>query len=116
MASRVLSNQKGGKYVVLCTSNTVIQPTDANLTGEVVSGLSINQIWFTIDGAAGGYWKVNRNANTLLFSEQTQYMDFAGNGAALQIDSTANCVVNCTSANATLIIDFQKTSTFTSEY
>jgi hypothetical protein len=118
MASRTLINQKGGKFVVLFTSNTELTVASANsgIAGEVVTGLAINQVWFGTDGASGTYWKINRNANTILICEQSQYMDFAGNGAALQIDPAANVVVNCTSSNCTLIIDFQKTSTFTSEY
>lgn len=122
MASRTLINQKGGKYVVLFTSNTELTPASANsgIAGETVTGLTINQVWFGIDGAAGAYWKVGRGnttvTNTHLICEQSQYMDFAGNGAALQVDPTANVVVNCTSSNCTLIIDFQKVSTFTSEY
>lgn len=117
MASRILTNQKGGKLVVLFTSNTELQVASANVDAtETVSGLAINQIWYGIDGASGTYWKVSRGSNTIAICETSQYMDFAGNGASLQIDPAANVVVNCTSANCTLIIDFQKTSSYTSQY
>lgn len=115
MAGRILSNQKGGKLVYLFTSNTVLEPASANVDAtETVSGLHINQIWFGTDG--NGFWTVKRGSNTIQVAETSMYTDFAGCGAALQIDPAANVVVNCTSANCTLIVDFQKVSTFTSEY
>lgn len=119
MASRTLINQKGGKFVVLFTSNTELTVASANsgIAGETVTGLAISQVWYGLDN---GYWKVARGnttaSNTMLISNASDYMDFAGSGAAIQIDPSANVVVNCTSANSTLIIDFQKISTFTSEY
>lgn len=115
MASRTLINQKGGKYVVLFTSNTEMTVASANtgIDGETVTGLHINQVWYGLDN---GYWKIARGANTILISNSTDYADFAGSGASIQIDPSANVVVNCTSANSTLIIDFQKVSSYTSEY
>ena len=112
--ARVLSNQLGGKYVVLCTANDTIQVSAANTTAaETVTGLTINQIWTGLDN---GFWKIARGANTILITNASDYQDFSGSGAAIQLDSSANVVVNCTSSNCTLIIDFQKQSTFTSEY
>lgn len=112
--ARVLSNQLGGKYVVLCTANDIIQVASANTSaGETVTGLTINQVWFGLDT---GHWTVSRGANTMLISDTSAYFDFSGAGQSLTLDSAANVVVNCTSANCTLIIDFQKQSTFTSEY
>ena len=114
MAGRILSNQKGGKLVYLFTSNTEISPASANVDAtETVTGLHINQVWYGLDN---GYWKISRGANTIQIAETSLYDDFAGCGAALQIDQAANVVVNCTSANCTLIVDFQKVSTFTSQY
>jgi len=115
MASRTLINQKGGRFVVLFTSNTTLEVAAANtgIAGETVTGLHINQVWYGLDS---GFWKIARGANNVLFAETSVYLDFAGNGAAIQVDPSANVVVNCTSANSTLIIDFQKVSTFTSEY
>lgn len=115
MASRTLINQKGGKFVVLFTSNTELQVASANsgIAGETVTGLHINQIWYGLDN---GFWKISRGSNTINIYNSSDYVDYAGGGAALQIDQAANVVVNCTSSNCTLIIDFQKVSTFTSEY
>lgn len=115
MASRVLSNQKGGKIVVLFTSNTEMTVASANLDAtETVSGLHINQVWYGLDST--GYWKISRGANVVQTADTSTYMDFAGAGAALQIDPAANVVVNCTAANCSLIVDFQKVSTYTSQY
>ena len=115
MAGRVLSNQKGGKLVMLFTSNTTMTVASANVDAtETVSGLHINQIWFGTDGA--GWWKVSRGANVVQIAETSVYADFAGCGAAIQIDPAADVTVNCTSANSTLIIDFQKVSSYTSQY
>lgn len=112
--ARVLSNQLGGKYVVLCTANDTIQVSSANTNAsETVTGLTINQIWTGLDN---GYWKVARGSNTILITNASDYQDFAGSGAAIQLDPAANVVVTCTSANCTMIIDFQKQSTFTSSY
>ena len=119
MASRTLINQKGGKFVVLFTSNTELTVASANsgIASEVVTGLNINQVWFGLDT---GYWRVGRgntsSSNTVLISDTSMYLDFAGNGAAIQLDPSANVYVTCTSANSTLIVEFQKVSTFTSEY
>jgi hypothetical protein len=114
MASRILSNQKGGKLVVLFTSNTEMTVASANVDAtETVTGLHINQVWYGLDG---GYWKISRGANTIQIAETSLYNDFAGCGAAIQLDQSANVVVNCTSANCTLIVDFQKVSTYTSQY
>lgn len=115
MAGRVLSNQKGGKLVMLFTSNTEVSVASANVDAtETVTGLHINQIWTGTDGA--GYWKIARGSNTIIVHDGSDYVDYAGNGAALQIDPTANVIVNCTSSNCTLIVDFQKVSSYTSEY
>jgi hypothetical protein len=112
--ARVLSNQLGGKYVVQCTANDTIQVASANaIAGETVTGLTINQIWTGLDS---GYWKISRGANTLLITDSSDYYDFSGAGQALTLDPAANVVVNCTTANCTLIIDFTKQSTYTSEY
>jgi len=115
MASRTLINQKGGKFVVLFTSNTELTVASANsgIAGETVTGLHINQVWYGLDT---GFWKIARGANTVSIYDTSDYIDYAGSGAALQIDAAANVVVNCTSSNCTLIIDFQKVSSFTSEY
>ena len=114
MTSRVLSNQKGGKMVVLFTANTTMTVASANVDAtETVTGLHVNQIWY---GSDSGYSRVSRGANTILIAGSTGYMDFAGGGAAIQLDIAANVVVNSTSANSTLIIDFQKVSTYTSQY
>lgn len=115
MAGRILSNQKGGKIVYLFTSNTEISPASANVDAtETVTGLQINQAWFGTDG--NGYWKISRGANVVQVAETSLFHDFAGCGAAIQLDQSANVVVNCTSANCTLIVDFQKVSTYTSQY
>ena len=112
--ARVLSNQLGGKYVIHCTANDTIQVSSANSTAEeVVTGLTINQIWFGLDS---GSWKVSRGANTLLVTDTSGYFDFSGAGQALTFDPAANVVVNCTAANCSLIIDFTKQSTYTSQY
>lgn len=115
MSSRTLINQKGGKFVVLFTANTELAVASANsgIAGETVTGLHINQIWYGLDT---GFWKINRGANTINIYDASDYIDYAGSGLSLQIDAAANVVVNCTSANCTLIIDFQKVSSFTSEY
>jgi hypothetical protein len=114
MTSRVLSNQKGGKIVVLFTANTVMTAASANVDAtETVTGLHINQMWY---GSDNGFTKISRGSNTIFITSATGYLDFAGSGAAIQIDPTANAVVNSTSANATVIIDFQKVSSYTSQY
>jgi hypothetical protein len=112
--ARVLSNQLGGKYVVLCTANDTIQVSSANATaGEVVTGLTINQVWTGLDS---GFWKISRGANTIFITNGSDYYDFSGAGQALTLDPAANVVVESTTANCTLMIDFTKQSTFTSEY
>ncbi len=112
--ARILSNQLGGKLVVLCTGNDTINVATSNTNAdEVVTGLTINQVWSGLDS---GFWKISRGANTVLITNSSDYYDFSGAGQALTLDSSADVVVNCTTANCTLIIDFTKQSTFDSEY
>lgn len=112
--ARILSNQLGGKLVVLCTANDTINVATSNTNAsETVTGLTINQVWAGLDS---GFWKIDRGSNTVFITNSSDYYDFSGSGQSLNLDSTADVAVNCTSANCTMIIDFQKQSSFTSEY
>lgn len=92
---------------------------------ETITGASITQVWWGSTGISGNsYWVVNRglgsagspvttvNANTVLVLPDSGYMDYAGTGAALIKNLTANCSVALyNSTTGYLMVEFQKTPT-----
>lgn len=114
----VINNKKGLSAVIHLTANATINVagnssvSDIALGDETVTGAYISQIWYGTSNTDTGYWEVKRGANTVGVFSTTGYMDFAGNGIALNNDVTGTLVVNLNSAAAGfIIIELTKTPT-----
>lgn len=115
MAYRVLDNKKYGAARLLITSNSSITIAGNNsvsnvaISDEVLSGGSISQVWFGSPSGNAAYWLVKRGSNTVGIFDSTSYLDFRGNGQALNIDASATLVANLVGAtDGFLIIDLKK--------
>lgn len=109
----VLINKKGLSAVVHLTANATLTiagaagVSDIATGDEVVSGAYISQVWYGTGN--GAYWEVKRGSNTVLHVDSTGYMDFSGNGIALNKDVGATLVANLNaSQTGTLIIELTK--------
>jgi hypothetical protein len=106
----IINNKKGLSAVVHLTSNATITVTgnssvsNVAIGDETVIGAYISQIWYGSANGATGYWEIKRGANTVGVFSGTGYMDFAGNGIALNNDSSATLVANLNSAAAGFIV------------
>lgn len=106
----IINNKKGLSTVIHLTSNATItiagnsSVSNVAVGDEVVTGAYISQLWYGSSNGATGYWEVKRGANTVGVFSSTGYMDFAGNGIALNNDSTATLVANLNSAAAGFIV------------
>ena len=104
-------NAVGGRAVIHATANATIviagNNTVSNVatTSQVLTGASISKIWF--GAAPSGYWNVLRGANLVASFESSGTYEF--NGAALNVDKTANVVVQLMGAsNGFIIIELHK--------
>lgn len=113
---RILSNKKGGRVVLHFTANG-----SANLIGnssvsqiaigdEVVTSAHITQIWCGSASGNGDYWTVKRGSNTVAVLDSTIAIDFAGLGAGLTLDATANISANLVGTAGFLMVELKKES------
>lgn len=112
-------NRRGASAVVHVVANTTVVITGNSSTSniafgggntqieETVTNGYVSQVWWGTDGA--GYWTLARGSNTYLTLNNSGHMDFAGHGAAITADSTANAVLTLNNtANGFLMVEFQK--------
>lgn len=122
MAYTILSNKKNlsatlhfnsNSTVIVAGNNTV---SNVAIDTEVLSGASISQIAWGCD--PNGSIQVLRGANIVGIYDSTSYIDYAGNGIALDLHPSANLVVNFIgSANCSCVIEIQKkVANTTSDY
>lgn len=112
----VISNKKGLSAVVHLTANATLTiagaagVSDIAVGDEVITGAYISQIWYGC--ANGSYWEIKRGSNTVFHTESTGYLDFTGNGVALNKDVAATLVANLNSSQTgSLIIELIKVPT-----
>lgn len=112
----VLINKKGLSAVIHLTANATINVagnssvSDIAVGDEVVTGATITQVWFGCGN--GAYWEIKRGANSVVFVDSTGYLDFAGNGVALNKDTTATLVANLNlSQTGFVVIELTKSPT-----
>jgi hypothetical protein len=86
---------------VIAGNSTV---SNVALAGEVLTGGSIRQAWYGSSSGGTAYWTVQRGSNTVLVLDSTGWVDFAGSGHLLDIDSTANVTVTINGAPVTAYI------------
>jgi hypothetical protein len=85
------------------------------ISDEILSGAYITQATWGTDGV--GSIQVLRGATLAAVFDSSGQKDYAGNGIPLNINPTANLVVNFVgSSNAYCILELQKQGTFISEY
>jgi len=117
----------GNDCIVIAGNSSVSNISFGNSSVyETVTGASITQVWWGSTGITGNsYWIVNRGTgnssvanvsfqtgNTVLVLAGTGYIDFAGSGASLIKNTTANCSIGLiNSTTGYLMIEFQKTPT-----
>ena len=125
MASQILSNHLapgGGKVVVLYKpgSASVVNLTLANLaatptggSAETVAAADISRIWYS----GSGQMKIARNTTNVFISQDTDgSFDFDFKGAGFLLSANNDQAINVTfaDANSTAIIEFQKTTNYSS--
>jgi hypothetical protein len=124
-----VSNRKNTSFVLHVSAansgNVVVSgnSTTTNVAGtstciatgdEVISGAYITQVVWGSDGA--GSIQVLRGSTLVAVYDSTGQKDYAGCGIPLNVNPTANLVVNFVgSSNAYCIVELQKLGT-TSEY
>lgn len=119
MTYRILNNKRGTSTHVLFTANTTLtiagnSTTSAIATGnEDLAGASILRAWCGSSSGNGAFWTVRRGANTVFVFDSTAFMDFAGNGLSINIDTAATLTANINGANLTgsLILELKKIGT-----
>lgn len=109
----VLINKKGLSAVIHLTANATINVSGNSTTSdictgdEVITGASITQIWYGCGN--GAYWEIKRGSNTVFYTDSTGYLDFAGNGVALNKDVAGTLVANLNSSQTgSIIIELTK--------
>lgn len=127
MAIRIVRNSRYKTLVhatategaITVTGNSSVSAIgDATITDDTIVSVNIRQVWSSADsGAASNGWSVLRGANTVWFSDSTSWLDFAGTGGSLELDSTGTLALTKTGTLGTIMIELQKVyDTETSDY
>ena len=124
MAYRIQANRKNLSFTVHMTANSgdIIVAGNNSVSNvavgdEVLTGAYITQVWFGSPSGANAYWTISRGANTVAVLDSTAYIDYAGCGNPITLDSTANVSATLTgSETGYLIIEMQKEGEFVTEY
>lgn len=118
MAYRIITNSKYQATTILITSNSTItvygnsSASNVAVDDEMVTGASIAQMWFGSPSGNAAYWEIKRGSNTVFVADSTAYLDFRGNGKAIDLDANATLVATLNNATAgTLIIELRKQGT-----
>lgn len=122
MSYTILSNKKNLSATIHFNSNSSLviagnsSVSNVAISDETLSGASISQIAWGCD--PNGSIQILRGANIVAIYDSTSYIDYAGNGMALDLHSSANLNVNFIgSANCSCVIEIQKKiANTTSEY
>jgi len=117
----------GNDCIVIAGNSSVSNIAFGNSTVyETITSAAITQVWWGSTAIGGNsYWIVNRGignssvanvsfqtGNTVLVLPDSGYIDFAGSGASLIKNTTANCSIGLiNSTTGYLMIEFQKTPT-----
>lgn len=119
MTYRIVKNTRQKTLMLLTASNSDIVVVGNSSVSEIglpaatdedITGVSITQVWSSADSGAGANgWDIIRNANTIWQTDSTSWLDFAGLGASLTVDSTeANITFSRTGSRGTLLVELQK--------
>lgn len=116
MAYRIQANRKYLSFTVHAVANTgdIIVAGNSSvsnvaLSGEVLDGAYITQVWAGCPSGANAFWTIKRGANTVAVLDSTGYYDYAGCGNPITLDQTANVSATLTgSAVGYLMFECQK--------
>ena len=119
MAISYLKNAVNNNVVVHAdaTGSIVLTGNDSvsNIAspGETVIGSTIKQVWFGSISGASGYWLVekgNATVNSVIgMYDSTAWIDYAGNGCALNIEEEGdNLYFTLTGAAGYIMFDIKK--------
>ena len=121
MAFRLNTNKKNGPAtVIFTTSDTLtvaggVGTSDLAIDDEILTGATISRAWTGC--ADGGSWTIKRGANTVFVISTTSFVDFAGNGTSIVLDSDADIVVEFDgTGEATLMLELKKIGRGSTEY
>ena len=113
-----ISSANSGNIVLVgnsTTTNVNGTSTCVAISDEVLSGAYITQVFFGTDGT--GHIQVLRGSTLVATYDTSGQKDYAGSGMPLNINPTANLVVNFVgTSNAYCMLELQKQGTFISEY
>jgi hypothetical protein len=97
------------------TTNVNGTSTCVAIGDEIFSGAYITQAFFGTDG--NGHIQVLRGSTLVATYDTSGQKDYAGCGMPLNINPTANLVINFVgTSNAYCMLELQKQGTFISEY
>jgi hypothetical protein len=96
---------------IVLTGNAAV--SNIAMPGEIVIGTTIKQVWFGSISGASGYWLVskgNSTVNTVIgMYDSTAWIDYAGNGCALNISEAGeNLYFTLTGAAGYIMFDIKK--------
>lgn len=117
MANSVLKTAANNTIILHATSNATFVVAGNNsvsnlaVNNEIVESATIKQIWCGSPSGNGAYWIVKRGANVVGVYDSTCWIDYAGNGFALNKDAAANVVItlhNTADDTAYIMIEVKK--------
>lgn len=121
MAFRLNTNKKNGPATVIFTASDTLTvaggvgTSDLAIDDEILTGASISRAWTGC--ADGGSWTIKRGSNTVFVISTTSFVDFAGNGTSIVLDSGADIVVEFDgTGEATLMLELKKIGRGSTEY
>jgi hypothetical protein len=97
----VILHATANSECILVGNNTV---SNVAISDEIVEAATIQQVWFgSSSGAAGGtIWTIDRDGTNIGSYDSTGWVDYAGNGAELDVAATAaNVGVTVSGGNLT---------------
>lgn len=116
MTYRIINNKKSTSVFVLFTANSTLtiagntSVSNVAIDNEELSGAVIQRAWCGTSSGDGAYWTVKRGANTVAVFDSTAFIDYAGNGLVLGLDSSATLSANINGSvlTGTLILELKK--------
>jgi hypothetical protein len=109
---RVIANRKNLSVTLHFTANASVNVAGTSTTSDIVNsgdapiaGAYITQVWH----GSQTEWQVKRGSNTVGVFDSSAYVDFAGAGNPLNLDTSGTLVANLVgTSNGYLIIELQK--------
>jgi hypothetical protein len=117
--TKVISNRKNLSTTLHFTATDTITISGNNTVSEiaidteVLTGATITQVWYGSPSGASSYWTLERGTAVVAILDSTGYIDFAGNGNAITIDTANTLVAELTGSVGFLMVELQKIGNLT---